>query len=435
MGRELTRQYSSFTDGAAVAHTREHPSRAYSFLRDVYRSGKIRELLSFVAWETFHRLGLFSRDKYLTFRDSPPLILDSATSDCGTLDDRVSGFFDDHGLRAIRATHNWKLLFSNASTGELYGCIYPDDRDLYRSSDDGQSIQLVHRFPDAIKSLFVSSRNTLFVCVKGTVYRGSAADGRFVPCLSLSTPESFFRHNNEMTETSAGALIIGEYGNVWDASGWRAIPYLYFSDDDGATWVRSDFLIEAGINKHVHIVRYSHLLNNVFMADGDNKKKFWVTDALTLPALGSRAHWRPINKFHIQIGGYTSIAESRQRVLLGTDYQGGTNFIVATEDGRSFTKRVVPDPYRRSPIDNMVARKARVGSEVWANLPYGTATTRCLLMFTADGGHTWTKGIDYSGRAHRVWLLNSSRTSSAALYFSIQHLATGNRAVFAVTDR
>jgi hypothetical protein len=435
MGRELTRQYSLFTNGEALAHTRAHPSRAYSFLRDVYRSGKVRELLSFAVWEAFHALRLFSRDQYLTFRDGAPLILDSSTSEGGTLEDRVSAFFDDRGLRAIRAAHNWKLLFSNTTTGELYGCIYPNDRDLYKSSDDGQSIQLVCRFPAAIKSLFVSTRNTVFVCIKGQVYRGSAADGCFEPCLALSTPESFFRHNNEMTETPAGTLIIGEYGNVWDPSGWRAIPYLYFSDDDGVTWTRSDFLVGAGVNKHVHIVRYSNLLNKVFMADGDNKKKLWVTDALTPPALGSRAHWRPINRFHIQMGGYTSIAESRQRVLLGTDYQGGTNFVVSTEDGKSFSKRVVPDPYRRSPIDNMVERTTRAGNEVWANLPYGTTTTRCLLMFTADGGHSWTKGIDYNGRAHKVWLLSASRTGAATVYFSIHDLARASRSVFVVTDR
>ena len=140
---------------------------------------------------------------------------------------------------------------------------------------------------------------------------------------------------------------------------------MYFSSDEGKTWERSDFLIKKGVNKHVHLVKYSKLLNKVFMADGDNYKKLWISDALNLSDLSDPKKWKAVNKFHIQMGGYTSIVESDEKILFGTDYQGGTNFLVETEDGKKFTKKVVPDPYRRSPIINMVQRKSKSGNEIW----------------------------------------------------------------------
>jgi hypothetical protein len=137
---------------------------------------------------------------------------------------------------------------------------------------------------------------------------------------------------------------------------------------------------------------------------------------------------------HIQMGGYTSVAECDGRILFGTDYQGGTNFMVATTDGEQFSKWIVPDPYRRSPIDDMVLRKSKDGTEVWANLPFSTANTKCLLMYSADNGETWHRVMEYDGAAHRVWLLNSSDGIPDALYFSVQNLKTNDRVVYKVTD-
>ena len=83
-----------------------------------------------------------------------------------------------------------------------------------------------------------------------------------------------------MTELPDKTLIIGEYGNVWENNRWRKSAYLYFSVDMGETWEKSDFLIKKGANKHVHIVKYSKLLDKIFVADGDNKKKLWISDSI-----------------------------------------------------------------------------------------------------------------------------------------------------------
>jgi hypothetical protein len=170
------------------------------------------------------------------------------------------------------------------------------------------------------------------------------------------------------------------------------------------------------------------------MADGDNYKRLWISSALNTSDLMNPDRWKPVNRFHIQMGGYTSVVESDESILFGTDYQGGTNFIVETRDGKKFTKRVVPDPYRRSPIYNMVQRKSKRGNEIWASLPYSTSGTKCLLMYTPDKGKSWNRVFEYQRQAYKVWLLSSSNDVSDALYFSIEDLKNNERVVYKIYE-
>lgn len=425
MGRMLTQRYALLFEKKLV--------NPFFFARDVYKTGKFRELVSFIVWELFHKLRLFPKKKYLKFGNGETLTLENARLSDLDFSEKINHFFSSKGLNIISAAHNWKLLFIG-SNGEIFGCLYPDDGDLYKSIDNEKSIIFIKRFPARIKSMFVSSENTIFVCAKGAVYKSSDRGGSFKKSLDLGSSESFFRHNNAMTETPDKTLIIGEYGNIWDKNGWRKLAYLYFSSDDGETWDRSDFLIKQGTNKHVHLVKYSGLLNKILMADGDNYKKLWVSDSLNSSDLKNPNKWKPVNRFHIQMGGYTSIVESDGKILFGTDYQGGTNFIVETRDGEKFDKRVVPDPYRRSPIINMVQRKSKNGHEIWAILPYSTAGTRSLLMYSKDGGESWNKFIEYSQATHYVSLISSSNDIAEALYFSIENLINSDRVVYKIAD-
>lgn len=426
MGRDLTKRYSALFEKKGLKYL-------LRLARDIYEYRKLSEVTSFVVWETFHKLGLFPREKYLAL-NSEPLKLESQRLDDADFAASIDSHFTSRGLSITRADQNWKVLFiKNAE--EFFGCRYPEDTELYKSVDGGRSAIFLHRFPERIKSLFVSSRDTIFVCVKGAVYRSPDGGRSFDKCLDLGSPVSFFRHNNGMTETPTGTLIIGEYGNVWNKRGWKKLAYLYFSSDDGATWDTSDFLIKKGVNKHVHLVKYSRLLNKVFMADGDNYKKLWVSDALDSAGLQDPSRWIPITKVHIQMGGYTAVTETDEKILFGTDYQGGTNFVVESSNGERFEKRVVPDPYRRSPIINMVQRRAGRGNEIWAYLPYSVAGTKCLLMYSADGGRSWNKLIEYSKSRHKVWLVNSSNEVPDVLYFSIEDLQSGARVVYEVRDR
>jgi hypothetical protein len=402
------------------------------FLQDIYQYGKARELSSFLVWELRHRLGLFPAKQYLTFLDDQALTLNGRAPDDEAFADTLRRLMERQSLSVTRSPLDWKYLFLD--NGDMIGSLHHDHHSLFRSTDQGQSVAWLHTFSEPIKSIFVSSGNTIFVCVKGAVYRSTDNGESFHQCLTLGSPASFFRHNNGMTETPNRVLAIGEYGNVWNDTRWKKLAYLYFSTDDGETWDCSDFLIRQGTNKHVHLVKYSKLLSHMFVADGDNKKKLWMSAPLDSTGCQALTTWTAVNRFHIQLGGYTSVVETDDELLFGSDYQGGTNFLVSTKDGRTYDKRIVPDPYRRSPIENMVQRRSANGKEIWANLPYSTSNTKCLLMCSTDGGSRWRKVIEYDRASHTVWLISSSTEITDRLYISIEDLRNGARAVYEVSD-
>lgn len=425
MGHDLTKQYSGLFQRRGL-------KRVFSLAQDIYKFGKFRELVSFTVWELYHRFGLFPKNGYLVFNNHEAIKLAENGAAGLDLDKKINEFFESRGLCATKSEHNWKLLYTN-NKGEIFGSLYPNDSELYKSIDGGRSVIFVQRFQESIKSLFISSQDTIFVCVKGSIYKSSDGGVSFKKTLDLGSPISFFRFNNAMTETPNKTLVIAEYGNIYDKNGWKKLAYLYYSSDDGETWKTSDFLIQKGTNKHVHIVKYSRLLNKLVMADGDNYKRLWLSDHLDATN-AENPSWKPVNRFHIQMGGHTSVVESGGKIFFGTDYQGGTNFILESADGKKFVRKIVPDPYRRSPIDNMVLRKSKTGNEIWANLPFSTATTKCLLMYTADHGKTWNKIFDYNRSTHTVWLISSSNEIADALYFSVEDSRNKTRAVYRVAD-
>lgn len=425
MGRDLTRTYASVFE----VHRLSEP---VSFAKDVYETGKWRELLSFMIWEILHKLCLFPKSSYLCFSNREPLKLEDAdVSNPSSLTKSFSPKLDSMGLQIQPCKHNWRVVWTR-DNGTLIGSLYPDSTELYET-DETHSMRLLHSFAERIKSIFVSSSGTVFVCVKGAVYRWAANETSFEMVLRLASSESYFRHNNGMTETADGGLIIGEYGNVWQRGRWKKMPYLYSSCDDGMTWASSDVLLKKGANKHVHVVKYSRLLNKLLVTDGDNYKKLWISTGAELCG-GNDGAWTPSNRFHIQMGGYTSIVETQGKLFFGSDYQGGTNFIVDSGDGKRFRKKIVPDPYRRSPVDNMVLRRSPEGTEIWANLPYSAGASRCLLMVSRDAGKTWTRLLDYSRSTHLVWLTNSSNRQTPDLYISIENSGIQSRTAYRIGD-
>jgi len=425
VGRDLTKRYTRLSERKGIRSP-------FPFLRDIYRHGKSRELVSFMVWELFHRLGLYPANRYLKFEEDGVVPLGNQELNRAEFGDRIDHIFRSRDLCLVRSPHNWKLLFIG-SDRLIFGCLYPEDADLYRSVDDGESVEFVQRFPARIRAVFVSSQNTIFVCAGGAVYRSWDGGTSFARALDLGSSESLFRHNNGMTETPDGTLIIGEYGNVWENNGWRNLANLYFSSDNGETWARSDFLQRQGINKHVHVVKYSKALNRILLADGDNKKRLWVSGTMDSFDPGNPG-WEAVNRFHIQMGGYTAVVESDGTILFGTDYQGGTNAIVTSKDGKRFEKQIVPDPYRGSPIDNMAPRGSKAGDEIWANLPWSRSGTRCLLMYSANGAESWHKVLEYNRAAHVVWLVSSSSEPQDVLFFSIEDYENHDRVVYKVVD-
>lgn len=433
MRGKLAGKYSSLFDNRGAKKVPYFALKSALFLREAYKNEKLAELASFAVWELFHKCGFFSKNGYLEFNNSEALALEKESVDDLDSSQTITDFCKSRGLRLVRSNQEWKLLFINDNNKEICGCLYADDKTLYKSSDNGKSIICLKRFPAPIKSIFISSRNTLFVCIKGAVYRSSDNGNSFKKILVLGSSESYFRRNYGMAETASKSLIIGEYGNIWDNNCWRRLAYLYFSCDDGETWETSDFLVRQGTNKHVHVVWYSKLLNKIIMTDGDNKKKLWVSDELDSGHLKD-VNWNLANRFHIQMGGHTSIVETDGRILLGTDYMGGTNCIIESTDCENFRKRIIPDPYRKSPIMKLLQRKSKKGNEIWALLPYSSSGSKSLLMYTVNSGKSWGKVIEYRGSNHGIQLISSSNGIPEALYLSARDVKKNNRAVYKIVD-
>lgn len=386
------------------------------------------EAISFVLWEVMYQLRFYQINRrYVKFTETVGSLVATETDLLGGLMPIQLGL-NNQKIDCQLVGVDWKYCFWGTDS-VLWGCRFSSLTILYRSDDHSQSASAVYDFQQPIKSIYINRCNVLFVCTNGTLYKSHDQGFSFVQVLQLSTSISYFLFNNGMSELPDQTLVIGEYGSLWRDKTWKNLAFLYISTDGGDTWKTSDFLIQQGVNKHIHLLKYSRLLKALLLTDGDNKKQLWLNKSLIrLDRKSSRITdgWCLINKYHHQMGGYTSMAETEKEVLLGSDYLAGTNFIVSTTDGKLYDKRVLPDPYRRSPVMNMVTRKSSSGNEVWAcSYSCLSAEARSLLMYSKDGGNSWTRVIEFDGTRNKVRLISTSHEPTADLYISVTEF--GNR--------
>ncbi|MGV3556517.1 exo-alpha-sialidase [Larkinella arboricola] len=393
----------------------------WRFWLDIRRVGKVRELFSFILWEITHRLYLYQfTNRYIRFTQHAGLLIDHPHTTSEQI--LTSSFLRENGLCFRPIAIDWKFCLQTTD-GLRWGSRFSEPNALYCSDEQSQSATLVHEFEHPITSLFISRQNALFVCSNGIVYKSDHRDVAFKPVLPFASPISYFLFNNGMTELPDGTLLIGEYGSIWQGQTWQNLAFLYFSTDGGERWEVSDFLIRQGVNKHIHLVKYSSVLKAILLTDGDNKKLLWINRALadiTQKTASPKTSWRLLTRYHHQTGGYTAMAETGEGVLFGSDYLGGTNFIVQTHDGKRLEKRVLPDPYRRSPVMNMVCRQSPSGTEIWAaSYSCLSEKARSLIMCTQDGGKTWNRVLEFDGTKQQVRLVNAPADGSGELLISV----------------
>lgn len=273
MGNLISREHSAIFDDGMVSRLLRLPRLLY----DAVANGKAVELTSFGLWEMQHRFGLVNASRYLRFAAHPMLVL-RASVECGEED--VEQVFASHELTAIKSQVPWRTIYLSRS-GTGFGSLNAARSTLFRSaSGRDDKAEPLHRFADRIRAVFVSRRNTVFACSDGVIYRGVNGGERFSESLRLTSRKCYFLFGHGMTETPEGMLVLAEYGTVHRGRGFQSVANLYFSFDEGASWEKSDFLVRAGANKHVHIVAYSKELRRLFVTDGDNKKRLWVSEEL-----------------------------------------------------------------------------------------------------------------------------------------------------------
>lgn len=395
---------------------------------ETWRQGKLTELLSFAVWEMMYKTGLYKK-KYVRFTETEPYVVTD------NFQEELTRFLTERYV-VIEAEVNWKILAKEDSL--TVGATHESNNTLICVDRETGCQVLLHAFESEICALFICSSKTLLVCLtNGEVFKTGPdyfeaiknfEQPGFEKCLELSNTQSSVRRKYAITETPHKTLLIGEYGNILNAEErWVNCAYFYVSANQGVTWNRSDFLIKNGINKHIHIIYYSELLNAIVMADGDNKKKLWIGETDTEDE--TSIHWRLINKYHFQTGGYISIAETGNELFFGSDYLGGTNFIIQTRDGRSFKKQVIPSPYRRCPVQELQVRSSdfsRNQTEIWALMynPFAQFT-KSLLMVSGDNGKSWDRMIEYDASKYEISITSNYKDCREELCITIQKAGTG----------
>ncbi len=285
-----------------------------------------------------------------------------------------------HGLEQRAATP----LALTPTTGRLRGwCLAPDLGSVVgwnshsvldvQVNQDGGDLSLVTteiaRFERPISVVHRLASGEILVCLAGSLSL-LTRESKVVRVLELSTPTSFVRPAC-LAEDPYGRLIVGEYGNVRDGHGrWVSVAWIYWSEDQAKSWQRSDMLIRAGVNKHVHAVAICPEAKQLFVTTGDNLKWLW-----SAPLVGpdenistSISGLRPASTRLMALGGFSGFAITPSTVYWGTDYWMGTNFISAVThlDPRQDRRWKLEGRLRRNPIGGMTSLAGTNGNYVLA---------------------------------------------------------------------
>lgn len=394
-----------------IYNRKKTPRSIFEFLIKLYYSEKIEELLSFFVWEIKYRLKLFGHRQKLKLDGHLGLYIKAGFDGLKTSDFAIS-----------KSKYNWVFFYLDGQ-GCCWGSTFEAKSTLINLSSGGV-VQHRFAFENRIEGLYIDSHVNIFCCAGGTLYKKGALENDFVEVLKFSTPESRFR-KEAFAEDGRGNLFVGEYANIFENKRWKFVGYVYYSFDSGDTWFRTDFLKKAGVNKHVHIIKWSRVVNGLVLTDGDNQKNIWINrsdSCFDKIAMDDTLGWKKLNKVHIQKGGYTAVVETRNEILFGTDYNGGTNFLVSTKDMERFSSQVVPNPYRRAVFDRIVLRKNRKEKiEMWCSIVFGNSNrVRSLLIMSNDMGRSWKKILEYDGTKMDLRIISMSNKLSDKVYFTLK---------------
>lgn len=388
-------------------------NRILLFMSGLYHSGKITELSSFIVWELKYVCSLFRKHQILEFIDSTPLMI------LKEFDEALK--IESDNFRISRSIINWSLVFIDSSK-DYWGTLHKDTSTLYHYSAEGELVKSF-KLEGEILGIYISKANNVFCCAGGILYKLAAGETSFTEVMAFSSSQSYFREE-AFTESPEGELFIGEYANIFNGKKWEFVGYIYHSMDEGSTWRKIDFLKKEGINKHIHILKWSKVINGLILTDGDNQKNIWINTSIRQFAdasLSLNSGWKKLNRNHIEKGGHTGIVELNDKILFGSDYNGGTNFLISTSDMIHFDEKVLPNPYRRAIFKRM---KIRINEnndlEVWSVIEFRhSSRVKSLVMMSTDAGNTWNKIIEYDGTQFEVFIMSDSLEIARELYLII----------------
>jgi len=208
------------------------------------------------------------------------------------------------------------------------------------------------RFDANITAVHQTSANTLLACLPGRVEMSTDGGLTFSEVLRLSHPWSIVKTKG-LAEDDEGRLLLGEYGNMRDDRGrWESTAWVHSSVDGGASWTDTDFLVRAGVDKHVHVVVACGKPARMHLTTGDSRK-WHLARRTAIQSVGRERSWERLSKGPWHLSGYASVAVTGAATYWGTDYRMGTNFVVVDwHDGRS-ARWILGGQLRGNPVTSM----------------------------------------------------------------------------------
>jgi hypothetical protein len=397
----------------------------------IFRSGKSWEVFYFLLLEVRYwacrllrvrsKLIDFGVTPYWRCRSDEPLKIDALLSTLHSC-----------GVAGIETPTNWGLITAT-NDGLIIGTIRDEPHVLKRSNDLFDPPVNLFEFSSPILMVFVSRSDYIFVSTKGLVYVSKNGGRHFEVVLELSNVESAVWSNHGIDETPEG-LIIGEYGIIVERSRsrsfWRSVAFLYVTRDFGDTWDRIDYLSQTG-GKHVHLVKYSRRFRRLLVTDGDKRKRsFWLNG---IRRMGADDFRRGRFDSLLTSGGHTAFTEVTGATILGTDNHGGTNSIISINSNSAISVRMLPPPYRHSPVINMHSVYAVEQSATFVSLFSGIREKwKSALIYSDDAGKTWKRLIEYNGQKVAFSIANSQEGQGLPLILAYENLRSGEKKTFII---
>lgn len=414
-----------------------------TLLFQVIKTGKLAEFSSFCWWEILAKIG-FYKNKYLTIKQHPACVDISLNKQ--NLDFKETSLF-------FKSEIQYQSFFKD-SNNNIYYSVVNEPNVLYVKRSDTGEIVKAFEFQAPIICIYVNKALTIFVCYEQHIYRSDFHNDykfSFQETLTFIAETGYLRTNFSYTENDKGELFFAEYAAVYHEKeksrhrrytkaylyidnfkhkkGWECVAYLYHSVDDGKTWEKYDFLKRNGTNKHIHIIQWSNLLKGLILTDGDNTKHLYFNKSHNYNQLTRNVNkgWKDLTVFHVKKGGYTSLVETKDGIIFGTDYMGGTNFFRKTKDLIKYKEQVIPNPYRKCIIDSMTIVTCQGKELVFANLLCSFSNKyNSMILLSDNSGETWSKVLEYDGFSAFVDIINNNYSETDELYFLISNNKDAN---------
>jgi hypothetical protein len=227
---------------------------------------------------------------------------------------------------------------------------------------------------DGFLSNFVPLAGRIYFVVDGILYSVTAESDIRKENLLFSAKESTILDQG-IARDNDGNLVIAEYKH--DKSG-ESGALLYVLRARDAHWTTIDTLARR-VDKHCHIVFFDPTSRIFYVTCGDSRKMLAKLDLK-----GQKATVEIVSDGAGKTGGYMCAVPWEGGFLCGTDYTGGTNFLVLIRGGRIVRKEVLRKPFRRSIVTSMVAARDRLLFAAW-NMGYLPGCCNGLLLRSPTG--------------------------------------------------